>query len=75
MDNLFRRADKYTMLEDDVRVAFQQVLVTNHPANNDKTRSSKLSNQLRQGNRRRDGRQQQQVRLTPLSISYERLLL
>ncbi|WJZ87692.1 hypothetical protein VitviT2T_007056 [Vitis vinifera] len=36
------------MLEDDVRVAFQQVLVTNHPANNDKTRSSKLSNQLRQ---------------------------
>ncbi|RVW75941.1 hypothetical protein CK203_051812 [Vitis vinifera] len=27
MDNLFRRADKYTMLEDDVRVGSQQVLV------------------------------------------------
>ncbi|RVW28163.1 hypothetical protein CK203_108393 [Vitis vinifera] len=27
MDNLFRRADKYTMLEDDVRVASQQVLI------------------------------------------------
>ena len=63
------------MLEDDVRVASQQVLVTNHPTKNDKTRSSKLSNQLRQGNGRRDGRQQQQVRLTPLSISYERLPL
>ncbi|RVW23798.1 hypothetical protein CK203_098004 [Vitis vinifera] len=45
------------MLEDDVRVASQQVLVTNHPTKNDKTRSSKFSNQLRQGNGRRDGRQ------------------
>ncbi|KAL6331924.1 hypothetical protein AAG906_020273 [Vitis piasezkii] len=27
MDNLFRRADKYTMLEDDVQVASQQVLM------------------------------------------------
>ena len=28
MDNLFRCANKYSMLEDDVRAATQQVLVT-----------------------------------------------
>ena len=27
MDDLFRRANKYSMLEDDVRVATQQILV------------------------------------------------
>ena len=31
MDDLFRWADKYVMLEDDVRAASQQVLVTNQP--------------------------------------------
>ncbi|RVW96002.1 hypothetical protein CK203_027723 [Vitis vinifera] len=31
MDDLFRRADKYSMLEDNVRAATQQVLVTNRP--------------------------------------------
>ena len=56
MDNLFRRADKYTMLEDDVRVASQQVLVNNHPTKNDKAGSFKASNQLWQGNRRQDDR-------------------
>ena len=75
MDNLFRRADKYTMLEDDVRVGSQQVLVNNHRTKNDKAGSFKTSNQLWQGNGRQDDQQQQQVRLAPLSISHERLFL
>ena len=54
MDNLFRRADKYTMLEDDVRVGSQQVLVNNHRTKNDKAGSFKTSNQLWQGNGRQD---------------------
>ena len=29
MDDLFRRTNKYSMLEDDVRAATQQILVTN----------------------------------------------
>ena len=57
MDDLFRWVDKYSMLEDDVRVTSQQVLVTNHSTKNDKTRSSKPSNQLRESNKRWDGRQ------------------
>ncbi|RVX02460.1 hypothetical protein CK203_031200 [Vitis vinifera] len=74
MDGLFRRANKYSMLKDDVRAASQQVLVTNHPTKNDNTGSSKPSNQLRQANKRRNNRQQQQIILTLLNISYERLI-
>ncbi|KAL6320236.1 hypothetical protein AAG906_005306 [Vitis piasezkii] len=48
------------MLKSDVRTASQQVLVINHLAKNDKMGDSKPSNQLRQSNRRRDGRQQQE---------------
>lgn len=59
MDDLFRWADKYSMLKSDVRTASQQVLVINHLAKNDKMGDSKPSNQLRQSNKRRDGRQQQ----------------
>ena len=29
MDDLFKRANKYSMLEDDVRIATQQILITN----------------------------------------------
>ena len=76
MDDLFRQADKYFMLKDDVQVATQQVLVTNHPTKDNEARSFKPSNQSRQASKRRASHQQQnQVRLTPFNISYERLLL
>ncbi|KAL6321041.1 hypothetical protein AAG906_012023 [Vitis piasezkii] len=48
MDDLFRQADKYSMLEDEVRAASQQVLVTNRPTKNNEARSSKPLNQSRQ---------------------------
>ena len=35
MDNLFKLADKYPVLEDDVLSATQQVLVTNRPTKDD----------------------------------------
>ena len=44
MDDLFRRVDKYFMLEYDVRAASQQVLVTNRQTKDDKAGSSKPSN-------------------------------
>lgn len=44
MDDLFRRVDKYFMLEDDVRGATQQVLVTNRQTKDDKAGSSKPLN-------------------------------
>ena len=48
MDDLFKWTDKYSMLEDDVKATSQQVLVTNQSAKNDKARSCKPSNQMRQ---------------------------
>ena len=75
MDDLFRQVDKYSMLEDDVQVGTQQVLVTNLPTKDDKIGSSKPLNQSRQVSKRRDDQQQQnQAKLTSVSISYERLL-
>ena len=54
MDDLFKWANKYSMLEDDVHAAIQQVLVTSRPARNDSAGNSKPLNQLRQ--RQRAGR-------------------
>eukprot|EP00261_Vitis_vinifera_P016984 XP_010646435.1 PREDICTED: uncharacterized protein LOC104878202 [Vitis vinifera] len=45
MDDLFRGANKYSMLKDDVRAATQQVLVTSRPTKNDSTRNSKTASQ------------------------------
>ena len=51
MDDLFRQADKYSMLEDEVRAASQQVLVTHRPTKNNEARSSKPLNQSRQASK------------------------
>ena len=58
MDDLFRQTNKYSMLEEDVQVASQQVLVTNQLAKHDKTRSFMPSNQTRQSSGRQDNQQQ-----------------
>ena len=55
MDDLFRRANKYFMLKDNVWTTTQQVLVTNRPTKDDEARSSKPSNQLRQASKGRAG--------------------
>ena len=54
MDNLFKWANKYSMLEDDVHAATQQVLVTIRPVRNNSGGSSKPTNQLRQASRGQD---------------------
>ena len=48
MDKLFRWANKYSMLEDDVRVV-------NYPTKHDEAGNSKPSNQSRQASKRWDG--------------------
>ena len=70
MDDLFRRANKYSMLEDDVRAATQQVLVVGQAS-----RSVKLPDRPRPSDRRQEGPSRpERPPLTPLSISYEKLL-
>ena len=52
MDDLFRRASKYSMLEDDVQAATQQVLVAGQASRSGAERSAKLPDQPRLSDRR-----------------------
>ncbi|XP_034677774.1 uncharacterized protein LOC117908264 [Vitis riparia] len=73
MDELFRRASKYSMLEDDIRATAQQVLVTSQAAKSEATRSFKAPNHPGSSNRGQDERRPPLIR-TPLTKSYENLL-
>ena len=57
MDNMFKRANKYSMLKDNAHVTTQQVLVTSRPTKNDHVGSFKPSNQLRQVGKGQDRQQ------------------
>ena len=75
MYDLFRRSNKYSMLEDDVHVATQQVLVTSQPTRKDSARSSKTTSQQRRVGRSQDEQHQSsQASLIPLNISYDKFL-
>ena len=75
MDDLFRRASKYSMLEDDMRAATQQILVVRQTSRSDAERSSKLPDRLRLfGQRQEEQSRPELPPLTPLSVSYEKLL-
>ncbi|XP_034704229.1 uncharacterized protein LOC117928460 [Vitis riparia] len=75
MDDLFRRANKYSMLEDDVRAATQQVLVAGQPSKGNIEGSAKLPDRPRPSDRRQEGPSRPEMPpLKPLSITYEKLL-
>ncbi|RVW54495.1 hypothetical protein CK203_115460 [Vitis vinifera] len=75
MDDLFRCASKYSMLEDDVCAATQQILVAEQTSRSGVERSSKLLDKPRPSNRRQEEQSRPEPPpLTPLSISYEKLL-
>ncbi|XP_034701000.1 uncharacterized protein LOC117926018 [Vitis riparia] len=73
MDELFRRANKYSMLEDDIRAAAQSVLITGQATKNEATRSFKTPSHPGTSNRRQDERCPPLVQ-TPLTKSYKKLL-
>ena len=63
------------MLEDDVQAATQQVLVARQASRSDTKRSAKLSDGLGRSDRRQEGPSRpERPSLTPLFISYEKLL-
>ena len=73
MDDSFRRASKYSMLEDDICAATQQVLVAGQAERSEATRSFKAPNHPGSSNRGQDERHPPLIR-TPLTKSYEKLL-
>ena len=80
MEELYRHANRYSTLEDKIRVATQTVMITNQPAEKDKLSRKKpsVSNKGQNKDRKRPRDQSQERReppqFTPLNISYERLL-
>ena len=75
MNDLFRRASKYSMLEDDVCVTTQQILVVGQTSRSDVERSSRPPDQPRpSGRRQREQNCPELSSLTPLTVSYEKLL-
>ncbi|RVW67388.1 hypothetical protein CK203_061266 [Vitis vinifera] len=75
MADLFRRANKYSMLEDDVRAATQQVLVAGRPSRGEAERNAKPPDRPRPSDRRQEGPSRpDRPPTTPLSILYEKLL-
>ena len=54
MDDLFRRASKYSMLEDDVRAATQQILVAGQASRSGAERSAKFPDWPRPSGRRQE---------------------
>ena len=75
IEKLYRRANKYLMLEDNIRVATQTFMITNQSAEGNKPFESKEG----QGrDRKRYCDQSQKMRklpqFTPLNISYKKLL-
>ncbi|XP_034707722.1 uncharacterized protein LOC117930990 [Vitis riparia] len=75
MGDLFRRASKYSILEDDVRAATQQILVVGQASRSGAERSAKLPDRPRPSGRRQEEQSRSEPPpLTPFSISYEKLL-
>ncbi|WJZ96756.1 hypothetical protein VitviT2T_015409 [Vitis vinifera] len=75
MDDLFRRANKYSMLEDDVRAAIQQVLVAGQASRGGTERNAKPPDRPGPSARMQEGPSRpDRPPLTPLSTSYEKLL-
>ena len=75
MDDLFRRANKYSMLKDDVWAATQQVMVAGQASRGAAERNAKLPDRPKPSDRRQEGPSRpERPPLTPLSISYEKLL-
>ena len=75
MDDLFRRANKYSMFEDDIRAATQQVMVAGQASRGAAERNAKLPDRPKPSDRRQEGPSRpERPPLTPLSISYEKLL-
>ncbi|RVW57893.1 hypothetical protein CK203_111585 [Vitis vinifera] len=66
MDDLFRRANKYSMLEDDVRAATQQVLVAGRSSGNNSERNTKPPDRPKPSDRRQEGPSRPECHLSHL---------
>ena len=73
MEELYRRVDRYSMLEDNIRATSQIVMITSKP----RKKPSKFKEGQRKNrklSRDQPQKKREPLQFTPLNISYERLL-
>ena len=78
MEELYKQADMYSTLEDNIRATTQTVMITNQLTEKDKPTGKKPSKEGQNGNwkppRDKSHKKKEPPQFTPLNISYERLL-
>ena len=80
MEELYKRAYRYSTLEDNIRAATQTIMITSKPNESNKSEGKKsYESKEGQSRRRKRSHDQSQKKMeprqfTPLNISYERLL-
>ena len=76
MEELYKRADKYSTLEDNIRAASQTVIITAQSEPTTKGQHEQKGSQSKNQKRSRDQseRKREPPHFTPLNISYVRLL-
>ena len=80
MEELYRRADRYLTLEDNIRATTQTIMITSKPIGSNKSEGKKPSEPKEgQGKNQKQSHDQSQKnkeppQFTPLNITYERLL-
>ena len=77
MEKLYRRADKFSTLEDNIRAASQTIMITTQSGKPAAKGSSEHKSSQNKGQKRPDGqskKRKEPPQFTPLNIAYDRLL-
>ena len=77
MEELYRRADKFSTLEDNIRIAWQTVMITTQSDKSATKGSSEQKNSQNKGHKRperQSEKRKEPPQFTPLNIAYDRLL-
>ena len=80
MEELYKRADRYSMLEDNIRATTQTVMITSQPIEGNNlfgkqpSKSKEGQNRVRKRSRDQSQKKREPPQITPLNVSYERLL-
>ena len=77
MEELYRRADKFSTLEDNIQATSQTIMITTQSGNPTAEGSSEQKGSQNKGQKRPDGqseKRKESPQFTPLNIAYDRLL-
>ena len=74
MEELYRRADRYSALEDNIRAATQTVMITSKPKGKKPLEPKEGQGKNQKRPQDQSQKKREPLQFTPLNITYERLL-